>query len=65
MLKVVPVVLHGCEAWILNTRSGKMIAVLEIKCLQTGVRWFDKVRNSKVSEICGNWHSLLERADEV
>jgi len=51
---VVPSVLYGCEAWALNAWSRKRIKVLEIKCLRTitGVRWFDRVRNTRVRERC-------------
>jgi len=63
---VVPSVLYGCEAWALNAWSRKRIEVLEMKCLRTitGVRWFDRVRNTRVREMCGNRRSLLERADQ-
>jgi len=40
--------------------------VLEIKCLRTitDVRWFDRVRNTRVRDMCGNQLRLLERANQ-
>ena len=63
---VVPTVMYGCEAWALNAKERKKLEVLEMKCLRTiaGVRWFDRIRNERVREMCGGKRSLLERAEQ-
>ncbi len=63
---VVPTVLYGCESWALNAEERKRIEVMEMRCLRTicGVRWFDRVTNNRVRDMCGKKRSFGERADQ-
>ena len=63
---VVPTILYGCEAWAIDRVVRRRVDVLEMKCLRNicGVRWFDRVSNVRVREMCGNKKSVVERAEE-
>lgn len=63
---VVPTVLYGCESWALNAEERKRIEVMEMRCLRTicGVRWFDRITNNRVRDMCGKKRSFGERADQ-
>ena len=63
---VAPAVLYGSECWALNVREKRRVDVLEMRCLRTitGVRWFDRVRNDRVREMCGVSRSFSERAEQ-
>ena len=63
---VAPSVMYGCEAWTLNARERRKIEVMEMRGLRTicGVRWYDRVRNERVREMCGNKRSFGERVDQ-
>lgn len=58
---VIQAVLYGFEAWALNARSWKRVAVLEMQTI-IGVRYFDRVRNNRLSvEISIAYLGLLTR----
>ena len=58
--------MYGCEAWAIDRVVRRRVDVLEMKCLRNicGVRWFDRVSNVRVREMCGNKKSVVERAEE-
>ncbi len=62
---VTPTVVYSSEASTLNVKTRKRIGELDRKCLRTiaGVKWYDRVSNGRVREVCGNHHSLLVRMD--
>ena len=58
---LLPTVTYGCEAWVLNVKVKKKIGVLEMRVLReiAGVRRVDRVRNTRVRNMCGSSISLV------
>ena len=57
----IPVVTYGCESWVMNAKVKKKIGVLEMRMLReiAGVRRVDRVRNTRVRDLCGSDVSLI------
>ena len=60
---VVPTVLYGNEAWVLENKVKNRMNVTEMSCLKRmrGVTRRDRVRNEEIRTRCGLQRSLSER----
>ena len=64
---VVPTVLYGSEAWVLNARDVSRVEAVEMRCLRSmcGVTKYDRVRNERIREQTGVQMRMGERAEQA
>ena len=57
----IPAVTYGCQSWVMKARVKKKISVLEMRVLReiAGVKRVDRVRNTRIRNMCGLRVSLL------
>ena len=60
----VPVVMYGCETWVLNAKARKKLEVFEMKGLRMVCELSrrDRVRNVRIREMCEWENGLVRRA---
>ena len=63
---VVPAVLYGSEAWVLNAKDVSRVEAVEI-CLRSmcGVTKYDRMRNKRIREQTGVQMRMGERAEQA
>ena len=64
---VIPTVLYGAECWVLKKREERKLAAFEMKCLRRicGVRWEDRLTNSRVREMADVEDTILTRVEDI
>ncbi|XP_069947548.1 RNA-directed DNA polymerase from mobile element jockey isoform X1 [Cherax quadricarinatus] len=63
---VLPTLLYGCEAWVVNVAARRRLEAVEMSCLRAmcGVNIMQRIRSLEVRRRCGIAKTVVQRAEE-